>query len=142
MGYSAEEVNTILNKKSGALGVSGISSDFRDVKDAAYNKGDKRAKIALDIFSYRVRKTIGAYAAAMNGVDAVVFTAGVGENSDITRKECLENMEFIGIEFDEERNKVNGEIAKISKDTSKVAVYVIPTNEELMIAKETVDLLN
>ncbi len=142
LGYSAEEVNTILNKKSGALGVSGISSDFRDVKDAAYNKGDKRAKIALDIFSYRVRKTIGAYAAAMNGVDAVVFTAGVGENSDITRKECLENMEFIGIEFDEERNKVNGEIAKISKDTSKVAVYVIPTNEELMIAKETVDLLN
>lgn len=141
LGYSADEVNTILNKKSGAYGVSGVSSDFRDIKEAAYIKKDKRAKIALDIFAYKVRKQIGAYIAAMNGVDVIVFTAGVGENSDITRLECLSNLECFGIELDEERNKNNGELTKISKDSSKVSVYVVPTNEELMIAKETVSLL-
>ena len=142
LGYSAEEVNTMLNKKSGVLGISGVSSDFRDVKEANYVKGEKRAKIALDLFAYEVKKQIGAYTAAMNGVDAIVFTAGVGENSDITRKECLQGLEYLGIELDEERNMQNGEIAKISKDSSKVSVYVIPTNEELMIAKETLELLN
>ena len=94
------------------------------------------------MFSYRVRKQIGAYAAAMNGLDAIVFTAGVGENSDVTRKECLEGLEFLGVELDDERNKKhNGILGKISKDTSKVDVYVVPTNEELMIAKETLALL-
>ena len=142
LGYTTEEVNELLNKKSGILGVSGVSSDFRDVKEAAYERGEERSKIALDIFAYKVRKQIGAYAAAMGGVDAIVFTAGVGENSDVTRSECLANLEFLGIELDEERNKQNGELAKISKEGSKVDIYVVPTNEELMIAKETVDLLN
>lgn len=142
LGYTADEVNELVNKKSGMYGVSGVSSDFRDVRDAAYNKGEKRSKIALDIFAYEIRKQIGAYAAAMGGVDAIVFTAGVGENSDITRKDCLKDLEFLGVELDEERNKQNGELAKISSDASKVDVFVVPTNEELMIAKETVELLN
>lgn len=142
LGYSAEEVSTILNKKSGVLGVSGVSSDFRDVKDAAYNKGDHKSLLALDIFHYRIKTQIGAYAAAMGGVDVIVFTAGVGENSDVNRKGILEGLEFMGIELDQERNKVNGVIQEISKDTSKVKVYVVPTNEELMIAKETMELLN
>lgn len=142
LNYSATEVNDILNKKSGVLGISGISSDFRDIRDAAYIKKDKRAKIALDIFAYNVRKQIGAYIGAMNGVDAIVFTAGVGENSDVIRHECLSNLEWLGILLDEEKNKINGELTKISKDSSKVAVYVVPTDEELMIAKETMELLN
>ena len=142
LGYTTEEVNELLNKKSGILGVSGVSSDFRDVKAAGYERGEERSIIALDMFAYKVRKQIGAYAAAMGGVDVIVFTAGVGENSDVTRSECLSNLEFLGIELDEERNKKNGELAKISKEGSKVDIYVVPTNEELMIAKETVDLLN
>ena len=141
LGYSAEEVSNILNKKSGVLGVSGVSSDFRDVKEAAYIKGDPKSLLALDIFHYRIKTTIGAYIAAMNGVDVIVFTAGVGENSDVNRKGILEGLECFGIELDEEKNKVNGELTEISKDSSKVKVYVVPTNEELMIAKETMQLL-
>lgn len=141
LGYSAEEVSNILNKKSGVLGVSGVSSDFRDVKEAAYIKGDPKSLLALDIFHYRIKTTIGAYIAAMGGVDVVVFTAGVGENSDVNRKGILEGLECFGIELDEEKNKVNGELTEISKDSSKVKVYVVPTNEELMIAKETMQLL-
>ena len=142
LGYSVDEVNDILNKKSGIYGISGVSSDFRDLKDAALNKGNERAKLAMDIFNYRVRTQIGAYAAAMGGVDVIVFTAGVGENSVETREGCVSGLEFLGIEIDKERNEVHGELALISKDTSKVKIYVVPTNEELMIAKETVDLLN
>ena len=142
LGYSVEEVNNILNKQSGILGISGVSSDFRDLKDAAFNKGNKRAQLAIDIFNYKVKTQIGAYAAAMGGVDVIVFTAGVGENSFETREGCVSGLEFMGIELDKERNKVFGELALISKDSSKVKIYVVPTNEELMIAKETVDLLN
>lgn len=142
LGYSVDEVNEILNKKSGILGISGLSSDFRDVRDAAYNKGDERSLLAIDIYTYRIRTQIGAYAAAMGGLDVIVFTAGIGENADMIREGCLKNLEFLGVELDKERNKQNGEIAEISKDGSKVKVFVIPTNEELMIAKETIELLN
>ena len=142
LGYSADEVNEILNKKSGMLGVSGVSSDFRDVREAAFGRNEERSHIALNIFHYKIRTQIGAYAAAMSGVDIIVFTAGVGENAAVTRSESLKGLEFLGIEVDELRNDVAGKIAKISKDTSKVEVYVIPTDEELMIAKETIDLLN
>lgn len=142
LGYTADEVNDILNKKSGVYGVSGISSDMRDIKEAALKKHNKRAELALNIFNYRIKTTIGAYIAALNGVDVIVFTAGIGENSDINRKGIIEGLECFGIELDNERNKVNGVIQEISKDSSKVKVYVIPTNEELMIAKETLELLN
>lgn len=140
--YSADEVNEILNKKSGVFGLTGISSDFRDIKKAGYVEGDKKALLALNMFHYKIKTTIGAYMVAMGGLDVIVFTAGVGENSDQNRKGILENLEFMGIELDEERNKVNGVLHEISKDTSKVKVYVVPTNEELMIARETVNLLN
>lgn len=141
LGYTADEANNILNKESGIYGISGISSDFRDIRKAAL-EGNERAKLAIDIFNYKVKKQIGAFAAAMGGVDVVVFTAGVGENSGETREGCVKGLEFMGIEIDEERNKVFGELKEISKDSSKVKIYVVPTNEELMIAKETVDLLN
>ncbi|NLK24786.1 MAG: acetate kinase [Clostridiales bacterium] len=140
--YSADEVNEILNKKSGVYGLTGISSDFRDIKKAGYVDGDKKALLALNMFHYKIRTTIGAYTVAMGGLDVIVFTAGVGENSDQNRKGILEGLEFMGVELDEERNKINGVLHEISKDSSKVKVYVVPTNEELMIAKETVDLLN
>ena len=142
LGYSVDEVNEILNKKSGILGISGLSSDFRDVRDAAYKKDDERSLLAIDIYTYKIRTQIGAYAAAMGGLDVIVFTAGIGENADMIREGCLKNLEFLGVELDKERNKQNGEIAEISKEGSKVKVFVIPTNEELMIAKETMELLN
>ena len=142
LGYSVDEVNEILNKKSGILGISGLSSDFRDVRDAAYKKGDERSLLAIDIYTYKIRTQIGAYAAAMGGLDLIVFTEGIGENADMIREGCLKNLEFLGVYLDKEKNKQNGEIAEISKDDSKVKVFVIPTNEELMIAKETMELLN
>lgn len=142
LGYTPEQVNEILNKKSGILGVSGVSSDFRDVREAAFSRNEERSLVALDIFHYKIKTQIGAYIAAMGGVDIIVFTAGVGENASVTRSECLKGLEFLGIEVDEKRNDVAGKIAKISKDSSKVDIYVVPTNEELMIAKETVELLN
>lgn len=140
-GYTAEEANESLNKKSGVLGISGVSSDFRDLEKAAL-EGNKRAKLALDIFYYRIRGQIAAYAAHMGGVDFIIFTAGIGENSSITRKSCLDGMEFLGIEIDDKWNSIRGEIVEISTEVSKVKVYVIPTNEELMIAKETMEVLN
>jgi acetate kinase len=142
LGYTIDEVSDILNKKSGVLGITSISSDLRDIKDAAYNKGDETAKLALDIFSYKIKTQIGAYAAALGGVDVIVFTAGIGENSFETRADILEGFEYMGVCLDKERNRVMGEVALISTDDSKVKVYVIPTNEELMIAKETVELLH
>ena len=142
LGLSLDEVNDVLNKKSGVLGVSGVSSDFRDVRSAAYEKNNDMAKLALELYHYKVKCQIGAYGAAMGGLDAIVFTAGVGENAIETREECVEGLEFLGIEMDKEKNKVRGELKEVSKDTSKVKIYVVPTNEELMIAKETVDLLN
>ncbi|PRR84159.1 acetate/propionate family kinase [Clostridium vincentii] len=142
LGYTIDEVSEILNKKSGVLGITSISSDLRDIKEAAYNNENEIAKLALDIFSYKIKTQIGAYAAALGGVDVIVFTAGIGENSFETRIDILEGLEYMGVHLNKERNKVMGEIALISTDDSKVKVYVIPTNEELMIAKETRDLLH
>ncbi|MGL5649131.1 MAG: acetate kinase [Clostridium sp.] len=140
LGYSVDEINTILNKKSGVLGVSGVSSDFRDIEEAA-EKGNHRAQLALDMFRYSIRKQIGAYAAAMDGVDVIVFTAGVGENSIICRNAILSGLGYLGVKIDKERNNVRGKIAKISADDSSVEAYVIPTNEELVIARDTLGLV-
>ena len=140
-GLSVDEVNDLLNKKSGVLGISGISSDFRDIEDAAFNKDDRRAKLALKIFEYKIRTTIGAYAAAMGGVDAIVFTAGVGENGPETREKCLEGLEFLGVEIDREANNVRGKVREISKAGCKVKAFVIPTYEELVIARDTLELI-
>ena len=139
-GYTIEEVSESLNKKSGVLGISGVSSDFRDIEDAA-SKGDKRAQLALDIFHYRIRAEIGSFIVNMGGVDVIVFTAGVGENSPETREECLKDLEFLGLTLDRENNKVRGKLTEISQADSKIKAYVVPTNEELMIAKETVELI-
>lgn len=139
-GYTIEEVSESLNKKSGVLGISGVSSDFRDIEDAA-SKGDKRAQLALDIFHYRIRAEIGSFIVNMGGVDVIVFTAGVGENSPETREECLKDLEFLGLTLDREKNKVRGKLTEISQADSKIKAYVVPTNEELMIAKETVELI-
>ena len=140
-GLSVDEVNDLLNKKSGVLGISGISSDFRDIEDAAFNKGNRRAQLALRIFEYKISTTIGAYAAAMGGVDAIVFTAGVGENGPETREKCLEGLEFLGVEIDKEANNVRGKIREISKAGCNVKAFVIPTNEELVIARDTLELI-
>ncbi len=135
-GYDIKEMLNILNKKSGVLGLSGVSSDFRDL-DSAAAEGNQRARLALDKFIYEVKKYIGAYAAAMGGVDAVVFTAGVGENSMDLREEVCRGLEYMGIEMDPAKNRVRGKEAEVSKDGSKVRIFVIPTNEELMIAMDT-----
>ncbi|WP_315077091.1 acetate kinase [uncultured Clostridium sp.] len=141
-GYSADEVNDILNKKSGILGVSGVGTDFRDIR-SAMGDNNKRAILATDIFGYQIKKQIGAYVAAMGGIDTIVFTAGIGEHAPEVRIRALKGLEFIGIELDEEKNNSHdiGEGILISKESSKVKVYVIPTNEELMIAKETLALV-
>lgn len=141
-GWDVSEALTYLNKKCGMIGVSGISSDFRDLVTAAEN-GEKRAKLALDMFAYSCKKYIGAYAAAMNGVDCVVFTAGVGENNIQVRELICENMQYIGIEIDKEKNnqRNNGELRDITAEGGKIKVLIIPTNEELVIARETVELL-
>ncbi len=140
-GYSMNEVDEILNKKSGVLGISGISSDFRDVLEES-EKGNERAKLALDIFNYKVRGQIASYAGIMGGVDVIVFTAGIGENSSVTRRECLRGLEFFGFEIDDEKNSTRGKIQEISTEDSKIKVFVIPTNEELMIARDTVKLID
>ncbi len=135
-----DEMLNVLNKKSGVYGMSGVSSDFRDVENAA-NDGNKKAEIALEAFAYRVAKYVGAYTAAMGGVDAIAFTAGVGENDKITRKKVCEHMAFMGIEVNDEANAKRGEEILISTPESKVSVLVIPTNEELAIARETLALV-
>ena len=137
---TVDEVLNILNKKSGVLGISGVSSDFRDVTKAE-NEGNERAKAANEAFIYRVIKYIGAYVAAMNGVDAIAFTAGVGENDVNAREKILSGLTYLGIEVDHEANKRRGENTMISTPASKVKVAVIPTNEELAIARETVALV-
>lgn len=137
---TVDEVLNILNKKSGVLGISGVSSDFRDVTKAE-NEGNERAKAANEAFIYRVIKYIGAYVAAMNGVDAIAFTAGVGENDVNAREKILSGLTYLGIEVDHEANKKRGENTMISTPASKVKVCVIPTNEELAIARETVALV-
>ena len=139
-GYTIEQVDELLNKKSGVLGISGVSSDFRDVL-AAGEAGNERAKLALEIFYYKVRTQIAAYAGAMGGVDVIVFTAGIGENSSITRREILRGLEFFGFTINDEKNELRGHIQEISNEDSKVKVYVVPTNEELMIARDTAKLV-
>ncbi|MEG1286556.1 MAG: acetate kinase [Clostridium sp.] len=141
LNYSVEDANNLLNKESGVLGISGVSSDFRDIEDAAFKQNHHRANLALDIFHYKVRAQIGAYAAIMGGVDAIVFTAGVGENGPETREACLKGLEFLGVEVDTERNAVRGKVREISKENCKVKAFVIPTNEELVIARDTVKLI-
>ena len=139
-GLTSAEMNTVLNKKSGVLGMSGVSSDFRDV-EAAANEGNHQAAAALDAFYYRVAKYIGAYTAAMNGVDIVAFTAGVGENNIGGRVEICKYLGYLGTEIDLDKNNVRGEERIISKDGSKVTLMAIPTNEELAIARQTLALV-
>lgn len=136
LGMNYSEVNDVINKKSGVYGISGVSSDFRDVEDAAMH-GNERAKLALDVFYYKVKKFIGSYVAVMDGVDCIVFTAGLGENSPETREAVLKDMNYLGIKLDLDKNKVRGKAEKISTDDSKVTVLVMPTDEELMIARDT-----
>ena len=138
---SAEEVLDVLNKKSGMLGVSGFSSDLRDIEVEA-SKGNPRAQLALDVFASRIHKYIGSYAARMNGVDAIIFTAGIGENSDVIREKVLAGLQFMGVYVDPDLNKIRGKEAFISYPHSPVKVIVIPTNEEVMIARDTVRLAN
>ncbi|MBQ5583748.1 MAG: acetate kinase [Ruminiclostridium sp.] len=139
-GYSGKRVENVLNKESGMLGVSGVSSDFRDLEVAAA-EGNERAQLALDIFAYKVTKRIGSAAAAMGGVDAVVFTAGVGENSATMRAKIMEGLEFLGLKIDPVKNDVRGKERIISTDDSANAILLVPTNEELMIALDTARLV-
>lgn len=142
LDLDASGVLQILNKKSGVFGLSrGISSDFRDLGEAA-EKGNHDAQVALEVFGYRVTTTIGAYIAAMDGVDAIAFTAGIGENDGAMRKMIMSNFNYMGIRIDDEKNKVRGENVRISTDDSRVAVCVIPTNEELAICRDTVAILS
>ncbi len=139
--FGNSRMNDIINKESGVLGISGISSDMRDIEDAAWNKGHERALLALDIYCNRMKKYIGSYAAQMGGVDLVVFTGGVGENGPEVREDVLKNMEYMGLEFDLDANKCRGKNALISAASSKVKAAVICTNEELVIATDTFNLV-
>ena len=140
MDKSLEEVMKILNKESGVYGLSGVSSDFRDLEKAA-DEGNKKAQLAQDVFGYRVAKYIGAYTAAMNGVDAIAFTAGLGENNGIMREYVCSFLGYLGVEIDKEKNSVRGEETIVSTPNSKVKFLVDPTNEELAIARETMELV-
>lgn len=141
LGLTPQEMSDYLNKKSGFLGISGISSDNRDITAAAEH-GDKKAKLAGEMLRYEIKKYIGSYAAIMNGLDAVLFTGGIGENSDDLRADVCANMDYLGIKLDEKANAgLRGKLAKISADDSKVQVWVVPTNEELLIARDTKELV-
>ncbi len=140
MDKSLEDIMKILNKESGVYGLSGVSSDFRDLEKAA-DEGNKKAQLAQDVFGYRVAKYIGAYTAAMNGVDAIAFTAGLGENNGIMREYVCSFLGYLGVEIDKEKNGVRGEETIVSTPNSKVKVLVVPTNEELAIARETMELV-
>ena len=137
---NADQLDAIMNKQSGVYGMTGISSDFRDIEGAA-EKGDEKAQVALDAYVQKVKKYIGSYAAEMNGVDAVVFTAGVGENGIEIRESIASNMEFLGMKLDKEANKVRGKERVISTEDSAVKILLVPTNEELMIARDTLTLV-
>jgi len=139
-GIGADEVINILNKKSGVAGISGVSSDFRDLEEAEA-QGNERATLALQVFAMRVKSFIGSYMAKMNGADCIVFTAGVGENDPSMRKLICSDMEGLGVQLDDEKNNVRGKETVISKDSSKVKVMLIPTNEELTIAQDTVEIV-
>ena len=137
---TAKEVENILNKKSGVQGISGLAPDFREIEAASYGESEK-AKIAMDCFTYSIAGYIAKYAVAMNGLDIIVFTGGVGENQINIRKSICEQLEFMGVEIDEEKNNVRGEEVLITKPTSKIKAYIVPTNEELMIARDTMKLI-
>ncbi len=139
-GLSAAEMDNVMNKKSGVMGLSGISSDFRDLEEG-FEKGNERAKIAIEVFVKRVKKYIGSYMAELGKVDAIIFTAGIGENSPFIRELVCEGLENLGIEFDRTKNDFRGEEKFISKENSKIKIMVIPTNEELTIARDTLELL-
>lgn len=135
------EVNSMMNKHSGLLGVSGLSADMREITEAMF-EGNDQARLALDMYTYRLRKAIGAFAAAMDGVDAIIFTAGVGENASLVRERVLKGLNFLGVELDREKNAERSKQERIiSTENSRVAVLVIPTDEELMIARETKNLV-
>ncbi len=136
-----EDVNTICNKKSGMLGISGVSNDNRDICAAA-EAGNKRAQLAIEMQRYEILKFVGSYIAAMNGVDAIAFTGGIGENDPDLRKYVCDNLTFVGVDIDEDKNKLRGEEVKISTPKSRVNVYVIPTNEELAIARDTLAIIS
>ncbi|MGF7185124.1 acetate kinase [Desulfitispora alkaliphila] len=133
-------ISNYMNKKSGVLGISGVSSDFRDIEEAA-EQGNQRAQLALDMFAHRVKRYIGSYSAAMNGVDTIIFTAGLGENSADMRAAICEGLDYLGVKIDKETNNVRGKETVISTDDSKVKVLVVPTNEELMIARDAKTLV-
>ena len=137
-GLTPEKMEDILNKKSGVAGISGLAPDFRVIEEAS-NNGDENAKIAIDTFNYEIASYIAKYAVAMDGLDYLIFTGGIGENQINIRKGVCNLLKFMGIEIDEDLNNMRGEEKEISKKESKVKIYVIPTNEELMIAKETID---
>ena len=137
LNLTIDEANELMNKKSGAFGISGVSSDFRDIETAAWENGNHRAQLALDIFSYKVKKFIGSYAAVMGGVDAIIFTAGLGENSPETREDVCNGLEFLGAVLDKSKNKVRGKAVELNTEDSKTKIFVIPTNEELVIARDT-----
>jgi acetate kinase len=139
-GLNYSEANTLLNKHSGLQGISGVSSDMREVI-TEMNEGNKKAKLAFDIFCYRVKKYVGSYIAALGGLDVLVFTGGIGENSPDVRKAICDNLEYLGIEFDKTANNTKDKEKAITTAKSKAAVYVIPTNEELMIALETKEIV-
>ena len=140
-GMSVDDCLTMLNKKSGMLALSGVSSDFRDLNDGA-EAGNEDCQLALDKFAYEVAKYVGAYAAALNGIDVLTFTAGVGENDTVVRQMVCDYLGFLGVELDPELNKTRGKEMMISTPNSKIQVWVVPTNEELMIAQDTAELVN
>jgi len=140
-GMNTHQIIDYLNKKSGILGVSGISSDLREIISAA-NDGDQRAQVTIDMMCNRVKKYVCSYAGLLGGVDAICFTAGIGENSDIVREKVCHNLEFMGIEIDKDKNQIkNHQIREINKENSKTKIFVIPTNEELVIAQDTFNLV-
>ncbi len=139
MNLNAEQMSNYMNKKCGVLGISGVSSDFRDLAKAS-SEGNERAATAIEMFSYGVKKFIGAYAAAMGGVDAIIFTAGIGENDAVIREKCVSGLEYMGVKLDKELNATRGKEMRLSAADSKVEVWCVPTNEELMIAEDTYEL--
>jgi acetate kinase len=140
LNISLDEVINILNKKSGVEGISGVSSDFRDL-EAASEGGNERAKTALEMFAYRAAGYIGSFTAAMNGVDAIAFTAGIGENSILTRQNIMDSLSCLGVTINTDANSNRGKFIKISADDSKVKIYIVPTNEEIVIANDTYNLV-
>jgi len=136
---NAQQIDDYLNRRSGILGISGLSSDFRDLESAA-NRGDERSQLAIDIFAYKVKKYIGGYVAAMGGVDAIIFTAGLGENSPFMRDKICNDLEYLGTRIDPELNKLRGKQMEISIKRARVKIFVIPTNEELVIARDTLNI--